>query len=169
MLITYIFFGSNYSWKKVHQFLHCMSTQKVHRSIVKMIVKFQLITVRSTTLDVFYCYFLQPGHNACLTRSVVVWREALLQYHALNSARQASTAALGLQKRLQQTEVSGGARFFFSSSLVTRHCPFYQHANSAMLLNGGQCITQCHFFRQFLGQRRQGYSSLHDLIMLLLD
>ena len=37
---------------------HCMSTQKVHRSIVKMIVKFQLITVRSTTLDAFYCDFL---------------------------------------------------------------------------------------------------------------
>ena len=28
MLITHIFFGSNYSWKKVHQSLHCMSTQK---------------------------------------------------------------------------------------------------------------------------------------------
>ena len=37
---------------------HCMSIQKVHRSIVKMMVKFKLITVRSTTLDVFYCDFL---------------------------------------------------------------------------------------------------------------
>merc|ERR1719468_1030253 len=57
--ITYIFFfGSNYSWKKVHQFLHCLSTQRVHRSIVEMIVRFWLITVRSATLDAFYCDFL---------------------------------------------------------------------------------------------------------------
>ena len=42
---------------------HCMSTQKVHRSIVKMIVKFLLITVRSTTLDAFYCDFLYLAHD----------------------------------------------------------------------------------------------------------